>query len=228
MDIMRCEHLSKVYQAGDNRVYALNDVSLGIEQHSFTAIIGPSGSGKSTFLHLLSGLDKPSSGKVWYQDQDLYGFRDNQLSVLRRRRFGFVFQSYNLVRELTGWENILLPVMLDGRRLDEEYLNKIIDMLDIRDRLSHLPGAMSGGQQQRISIARAMANKPDILFADEPTGNLDRKSGEEVLRLMRQTAHDLGITLVLVTHDQNVADQANRIIRIEDGQIAFDSEVTHG
>ena len=228
MDIMRCENLSKVYQAGENKVYALNNVSLGIEQHSFTAIIGPSGSGKSTILHLLSGLDQPTSGKVWYQDQDLYAYRDNQLSVLRRRRFGFVFQSYNLVRELTGWENILLPVMLDGRKLDEGYLNSIIDKLDIRDRLSHLPGAMSGGQQQRISIARAMANKPDILFADEPTGNLDRKSGEEVLRLLRQTAHDLGITLVLVTHDQTVAEQAGRIIRIEDGQIAFDSEVRHG
>ncbi|MCH5286538.1 MAG: ABC transporter ATP-binding protein [Christensenellaceae bacterium] len=225
MDIMRCEHLSKVYQTGENKVYALDDVSLGIEQHSFTAIIGPSGSGKSTFLHLLSGLDKPTGGKVWYQDQDLYAYRDNQLSVLRRRRFGFVFQNYNLVRELTGWENILLPVMLDGRKLDEAYLDSIIDKLEIRDRLSHLPGAMSGGQQQRVSIARAMANKPDILFADEPTGNLDRKSGEEVLRLLRQTAHDLGITLVLVTHDQQVADQAERIIRIEDGKIAFDSEV---
>ena len=227
MDIMRCEHLSKIYQAGENKIYALNDVSLGIEQHSFTAIIGPSGSGKSTMLHLLSGLDKPTNGKVLYQDQDLYGYGDNQLSVLRRRRFGFVFQNYNLVKELTGWENILLPVMLDSRKLDEDYLKKIIDMLDIGDRLSHLPGAMSGGQQQRISIARAMANKPDILFADEPTGNLDRKSGTEVLQLLRQTAHDLGITLVLVTHDQNVADQADRLIRIEDGKVAFDSEVTH-
>ena len=225
MDIMRCEHLSKVYQTGENKVFALNDVSLDIEQHSFTAIIGPSGSGKSTFLHLLSGLDKPTGGKVIYQDKDLYEYGDHQLSVLRRRRFGFVFQNYNLVRELTGWENILLPVMLDGRRVDEGYLKDIVKRLDIEDRLSHLPGAMSGGQQQRISIARAMANKPDILFADESTGNLDSKSGHEVLQLLRQTAHDLGITLVLVTHDQNVADHAGRIIRIEDGRIAFDSEV---
>ena len=160
-----------------------------------------------------------------YQEADLYKYRDNQLSVLRRRRFGFVFQSYNLVRELTGWENILLPVMLDGRRVDEAYLNRIIDLLGIRDRLSHLPGAMSGGQQQRIAIARALANKPAILFADEPTGNLDGKSGREVLTLLRQVNHELGITLVLVTHDLNVAEQAERIIQLEDGRIARDSEV---
>ena len=204
---------------------ALDQVSLSLAQGSFTAVTGPSGSGKSTLLHLLSGLDHPSGGRVIYQEADLYKYRDNQLSVLRRRRFGFVFQSYNLVRELTGWENILLPVMLDGRRVDEAYLNRIIDLLGIRDRLSHLPGAMSGGQQQRIAIARALTNKPAILFADEPTGNLDGKSGREVLTLLRQVNHELGITLVLVTHDLNVAEQAERIIQLEDGRIARDSEV---
>lgn len=225
MEILRCEALSKVYRSGESKVIALDQVSLSLAQGSFTAITGPSGSGKSTLLHLLSGLDHPSGGRVIYQEADLYKYRDNQLSVLRRRRFGFVFQSYNLVRELTGWENILLPVMLDGRRVDEAYLNRIIDLLGIRDRLSHLPGAMSGGQQQRIAIARALTNKPAILFADEPTGNLDGKSGREVLTLLRQVNHELGITLVLVTHDLNVAEQAERIIQLEDGRIARDSEV---
>lgn len=225
MEILRCEALSKVYRSGESKVIALDQVSLSLAQGSFTAITGPSGSGKSTLLHLLSGLDHPSGGRVIYQEADLYKYRDNQLSVLRRRRFGFVFQSYNLVRELTGWENILLPVMLDARWVDEAYLNRIIDLLGIRDRLSHLPGAMSGGQQQRIAIARALANKPAILFADEPTGNLDGKSGREVLTLLRQVNHELGITLVLVTHDLNVAEQAERIIQLEDGRIARDSEV---
>ncbi|MBQ8954407.1 MAG: ABC transporter ATP-binding protein, partial [Clostridia bacterium] len=189
----------------------------------FTAVTGPSGSGKSTFLHLLRGLDRPTSGKVFYQDNDHYQDGYKQLSVLRRRRFGFVFQSYNLVKELTGMENILLPVMLDSRKLDQPYLDQVIDLLDIRDRLSHLPGAMSGGQQQRVSIARALANKPAVLFADEPTGNLDGKNGREVLQQLRRASHQLGITLVLVTHDINVAEQAERVIYIEDGQISRDS-----
>ena len=227
MEIIRCEGLSKIYQAGENKVFALDNVDLTIEQGSFTAITGPSGSGKSTLLHLLSGLDTPSKGRVIYQGKNLYDYKDNQLSVLRRRRFGFVFQSYNLVRELTGWENILLPVMLDGRKADEAYLDQIVDMLGIRDRLSHLPGAMSGGQQQRVSIARALANKPAILFADEPTGNLDGKSGREVLTLLRQVSHELGITLVLVTHDLSVAEQAERIIQLEDGHIARDTGVVN-
>jgi len=223
MEIMRCDHLSKIYQSGENKVYALNDVSLSLEQGSFTAITGPSGSGKSTLLHLLSGLDKPSGGSVWYQDKELYKYRDNQLSVLRRRRFGFVFQSYNLVRELTGYENILLPVMLDGRKADEAYINRLVEVMGIGDRLSHLPGAMSGGQQQRVSIARALANKPAILFADEPTGNLDGKAGREVLSLLHTVSHEFGITLVLVTHDMNVAERAERIVQLCDGQISGDS-----
>ncbi len=225
MEIMRCESLSKVYQTGESKVFALDGVTLSLQQGSFTAITGPSGSGKSTLLHLLSGLDHPTSGQVFYQGDDLYRYRDNQLSVLRRRRFGFVFQNYNLVRELTGWENILLPVMLDRRQADEKYLNQIIDLLGIRNRLEHLPGAMSGGQQQRVSIARALANKPAMLFADEPTGNLDGRSGREVLSLLQQVNREMGITLVLVTHDLNVAEQAERIVQLQDGRIAQDSGV---
>ncbi len=225
METIQCKNLSKIYQTGEASVFALDDVTLTLKAGSFTAITGPSGSGKSTLLHLLSGLDKPTKGTVLYRDKDLYQYNDNQLSVLRRRRFGFVFQSYNLVKELTGYENILLPVMLDSRKPDEEYLNRIIDILGIRERLSHLPSAMSGGQQQRFCIARALANKPAILFADEPTGNLDGKAGREVLTLLRTVSHELGITLVLVTHDLRVAEQAERVIRLEDGKIVADSEV---
>ena len=226
MDIIRCEQLSKIYNAGEGRVAALDGVSLAFEKGAFTAITGPSGSGKSTLLHLLGGLDTPSSGKVYYQDAELYKYRDNQLSVLRRRRFGFVFQSYNLVRELTAWENILLPVMLDHRKCDQAYLDGIIEILGVGDRLSHLPDAMSGGQQQRVCIARALANKPSILFADEPTGNLDGKSGREVLALLERLSYELGITLVLVTHDQSVAERAGRIIELRDGIVARDSGVS--
>ena len=226
MEILRCEQLIKTYQGSSIPVHALRDVSLSFEQGSFTAVTGKSGSGKSTLLHMLSGLDRPTSGKVIYQENNLSRYNDNQLSVLRRRRFGFVFQSYNLVRELTAQENILLPVMLDNRKADEEYLNRLIEMLGIEDRLSHLPGAMSGGQQQRVCIARALANKPAILFADEPTGNLDGKTGREVLALMRTVSHELGITQILVTHDLSVAEQAERIIRLEDGRVADDSGVT--
>lgn len=225
MEIIKTTNLSKIYQIGESAVYALDDVSLSLEEGKFVAITGPSGSGKSTLLHMLSGLDKPTKGNVFYRDKDLYQYNDNQLSVLRRRRFGFVFQNYNLVKELTGYENMLLPVMLDGKKPDEEYLGRIVDMLGISDRLSHLPSAMSGGQQQRFSIARALANKPAVLFADEPTGNLDGKAGREVLTLLRTVSHELGVTLVLVTHDMKVAEQADRILRLEDGRIASDSGV---
>ncbi len=225
LEIIRCENLTKRYQTGENAVAALDDVSLALEQHRFTAITGPSGSGKSTLLHMLSGLDRPTGGHVIYQDQPLDQLRDHQLAVLRRRRFGFVFQNYSLVQELTAWENILLPVMLDGKRADEKYLGQLVDALHIGDRLQHLPGALSGGQQQRVSIARALANKPAILFADEPTGNLDSKNGREVVNLLRQVSYDHGVTLVLVTHDMRVAEQADRIIALEDGHVAMDSGV---
>ena len=225
MDIISCEALSKTYGSTAAPVHALHDVSLAFAQDSFTAITGRSGSGKSTLLHLLSGLDRPTGGRVIYQGKDLFSYNDNQLSVLRRRRFGFVFQSYNLVRELTAQENILLPVMLDGRKPDEGYLGRLIDILGIGDRLSHLPGAMSGGQQQRVCIARALSNKPAILFADEPTGNLDGGTGREVLSLMRTVGKEFGITLIMVTHDLGVAEQAERVIRLEDGSVAEDSGV---
>ena len=223
MEIIRCEDLTKIYRSGSSAVRAVDGVSLSFDQGSFTAVIGKSGSGKSTLLHLLSGLDRPTEGRVVYQDSNLFDYNDNQLSVLRRRRFGFVFQAYNLVRELTAQENILLPVMLDNRKPDMDYINRLVDMLGIEDRLSHLPGALSGGQQQRVCIARALANKPAILFADEPTGNLDGKTGREVLPLMRTVSGELGITMILVTHDLGVAEQADRIIRLEDGQVAEDS-----
>lgn len=225
MEIIKTTNLSKIYQTGESPVYALKSVNLSIEEGSFVAVTGPSGSGKSTLLHILGGLDTPSEGTVQYRDKDLYQYNDNQLSVLRRRRFGFVFQSYNLVKELTGYENMLLPVMLDGKKPDEAYLNRIIEILGIGDRLNHLPGALSGGQQQRFSIARALANKPAVLFADEPTGNLDGKAGREVMTLLQTISHELGITMVLVTHDTKVAEQADRIIRLCDGTIAADSGV---
>ena len=223
MNIMHCENLTKTFQSGDTKVNAVFDVSTSLKQGEFVAITGPSGSGKSTLLHMLGGLETPTSGKVFYQDTDLFNYNDNQLSVLRRRRFGFVFQSYNLVQELTGYENILLPVMLDHKQPDQAYIDRLIDMLGIGDRVSHLPSAMSGGQQQRISIARALSNKPSILFADEPTGNLDGKTGREVLSLMRYVGQELGVTLVLVTHDLAISEQAERILTLEDGIIVRDT-----
>jgi putative ABC transport system ATP-binding protein len=226
--IMRLESLSKVYQTGDVKVRAVDGISLRIARGAFIAVTGPSGSGKSTLLHLMGGLDRPTEGSVIYQDKNLYDYRDNQLSVLRRRRFGFVFQSYNLIKELTGMENILLPVMLDRRKADEGYINLLLDMLDIRDRAGHLPDAMSGGQQQRFAIARALANKPDLLFADEPTGNLDGQAGREVLALLQYAGRELGLTLVLVTHDLSIAEQAGRVIRLADGRVVADTGAEAG
>lgn len=226
MNIIECKNLTKEYLSGENVVKAVDNVTAAFEQGEFCAITGPSGSGKSTFIHMLSSLEYPTSGEVVYGGKKLSDYNDNQLSILRRRRFGFVFQSYNLVQELTGYENILLPVMLDKKKPDEEYIEKIINILGIEDRLEHLPSALSGGQQQRIAIARALANKPSILYADEPTGNLDGKSGREVLSLLKYAAKELGTTLILVTHDLHVAEQADRILSIEDGKIVSDSRNT--
>lgn len=224
MNIIECENLRKEYLSGENKVNAVDSITVGFEKGEFCAITGPSGSGKSTLLHILSSLENPTSGFVRYNGKKLSEYSDNQLSILRRRRFGFVFQAYNLVSELTGYENILLPVMLDKKKPDEEYINKVIEILGIGDRLEHLPSALSGGQQQRIAIARALANKPDILFADEPTGNLDGKSGREVLSLLKYVSREFGVTLILVTHDLHVAEQADRVLTIEDGKIVRDTK----
>ena len=224
MTILECKGLTKEYYSGENVIKAVDNVDLSFEQGEFCAVTGPSGSGKSTLLHVLSSLENPTSGEVIYNGERLQKYNDNQLSILRRRRFGFVFQAYNLVQELTGMENILLPVMLDKKKPDEAYLNKLTEVLGIEDRLSHLPSALSGGQQQRIAIARALANKPAILFADEPTGNLDGKSGREVLALLKYVSAEFGITLILVTHDLGVAEQADRVLTLSDGKIVRDTK----
>lgn len=224
MTVIECKNLTKEYISGESVIKAVDNVSLKFEKGEFCAVTGPSGSGKSTFLHILSSLENPTSGQVIYGEKDLFSYNDNQLSILRRRRFGFVFQSYNLVQELTGYENIILPIMLDRKKADEKYIDEIIELLGIRDRLEHLPSALSGGQQQRVAIARALANKPSVLFADEPTGNLDGKSGREVLSLLKNVSQTLDVTLILVTHDLSVAEQADRIISIEDGKIVRDTK----
>lgn len=228
MPILECRHLNKTYGRGESAVHALRDVNINFEEGEICAVRGPSGSGKSTLLHILGGLEYPTAGKVFYRGEDLFAYNDNQLSILRRRRFGFVFQAYNLVQELTALENILLPVLLDKKKPDEKYISMLTELLGLQDRLNHLPGALSGGQQQRVAIARALANRPALLFADEPTGNLDGKSGQEVLALLRYAGRELGITLVLVTHDLHVAEQAGRIITLEDGSVSQDSAPTKG
>lgn len=226
MLILSCNKLNKTYSKGENAVHAIKDITAEFEQGEFCAVTGPSGSGKSTLLHILGGLEYPTSGNVYYQGEDLFKYNDNQLSILRRRRFGFVFQAYNLVSELTARENILLPILLDKKKPDEKYISMLIEMLGIGDRLNHLPSALSGGQQQRIAIARALSNKPSILFADEPTGNLDGKTGKEVLSLLKYAGKEFGATLILVTHDLQIAEQAGRIISLVDGNISNDSKNT--
>ena len=224
--MLRLTDIRKNYKVAGEDVPALKGVSVNFRANEFVSILGPSGCGKTTLLNIIGGLDKYTSGDLVINGRSTKSFGDREWDVYRNHRIGFVFQSYNLVRELTAWENILLPVMLDHRKCDQSYLDGIIEILGIGDRLSHLPGAMSGGQQQRVCIARALANKPSILFADEPTGNLDGKSGREVLALLKRLGYELGITLVLVTHDQSVAEQAGRIIELRDGIVARDSGVS--
>ena len=219
MTILETRNLKKYYGAGDTQVKALDGVDLNIQQGEFVAIVGTSGSGKSTLLHMLGGLDRPTSGTVTVDGKDIFALKDEALTIFRRRKIGFVFQSYNLVPVLSVWENIVLPVELDGRKVDEAYVEEVIATLGLEKKLRNLPGQLSGGQQQRVAIARALATKPAILLADEPTGNLDSRTSQDVLGLMKVTGQKFGQTMVMITHNEEIAQMADRIVRIEDGRI---------
>ena len=220
---IEAKDLSKIYGSGENQIIALDKVNLGIDVNDFISIMGPSGSGKSTLLHLLSGLDRPTSGTLTYDGKDIYSFSDKELSSFRRQRIGFIFQQFNLLPVLTAKENIIMPLLLDKKQPDEAYLEQLSQMLGIHDRLTHLPHELSGGQQQRVAIARALIARPDIVFADEPTGNLDSKSGGEVMELLQNIWKKMGTKLVVITHDSRVAQMADRQFVIVDGVL---SEVT--
>ena len=217
--ILKAEGVEKQYGNEKTGVHALRGIDLEIEEGMFYAIIGKSGSGKSTLLHILGGLDKPTKGAIFLEGENISALRGNALALVRRRRIGFVFQSYNLLEEHTVMENILLPIHLDGRRPDMEFIDQVVDALGIRDKLSSYPDELSGGQKQRVAITRALAPKPAILLADEPTGNLDDKTSREVMELLGKSAREFGQTMVLVTHDREIASQADRVVTIADGRI---------
>jgi putative ABC transport system ATP-binding protein len=225
MELLKTTYLTKIYGVGEASVKALKSTDLVIEKGEFTAIVGPSGSGKSTLLHLLAGLDEPSAGHVYINGSDIFTMSEKELSRFRRRNIGFIFQFFNLIPILSVEENIKLPLLMDGKKVDEDYINELMETLDIKNRKTHLPGEISGGQQQRVSIARALANKPSIIFADEPTGNLDSKNSKEVLELLTMSIKKYNQTLVMITHDSQVAACADRIITISDGEIIEDKRV---
>ena len=218
--LIKAENLCKVYGSGENKVTALCGANLEIAEGDFISIMGPSGSGKSTLLHILSGLDFPTEGRLSYDGKDIYALKDRELSAFRRRRIGFIFQQFHLLPVLTARENILMPLLLDRKQADQAYLGELAELLGISDRLAHLPHELSGGQQQRVAIARALIARPDIIFADEPTGNLDSKSGQEVMELLSGIWRKLGKTLVVITHDERIAQMAVRQIRIVDGTVS--------
>ncbi|MCM3602966.1 ABC transporter ATP-binding protein [Robertmurraya korlensis] len=225
MEILRIEHLSKVYGKGETAVKALDDVSFSINKGEFVAIIGPSGSGKSTLLHLLGGVDRPTSGKVFVDNTDIYELNETQLAIFRRRQIGLIYQFYNLIPILTVEENITLPLLLDGHRVDNKQFEEIVSILNIQNRLQHLPNQLSGGQQQRVSIGRALISNPAIMLADEPTGNLDSKNSEEIIDLLKRFNKTYQQTLIVITHDERIALQADRVIAIEDGKITKDEVI---
>ncbi len=219
MTVLQTKELKKYYGTGETQVRALDGVNLTVEQGEFLAIVGTSGSGKSTLLHMLGGLDRPTSGQVLVDGKDIFSLKDEALTIFRRRKIGFVFQSYNLVPVLSVWENIVLPIQLDGGRVDRNYLNEVVRTLGLEKKLENLPSQLSGGQQQRVAIARALAAKPAILLADEPTGNLDSKTSQDVLSLLKVSGQKFGQTMVMITHNEEIAQMADRIIRIEDGRV---------
>ena len=219
MTILETQGLTKIYGSGETAVHALRSVDLAVENGEFVAIVGTSGSGKSTLLHMLGGLDRPTAGKVLVDGQDIFALKDEALTIFRRRRVGFVFQSYNLVPMLSVYENIVLPIQLDGAKVDEDYVSEVIRTLGLSDRLHSLPNQLSGGQQQRVAIARALATKPAIVLADEPTGNLDSKTSQDVLGLMKVTSQRFGQTMVMITHNEEIAQLADRVVRVEDGRV---------
>lgn len=225
MEILRAENLCKVYGNGENEVHALSDVSFSVKQGEFLAIIGRSGSGKSTLLHILGGVDKPTSGKVFVDGKDIYAQNDEKLAVFRRRQVGLIYQFYNLIPVLNVTENITLPVLMDGREVNQERLQELLKILQLKGRENHLPNQLSGGQQQRVSIGRALMNAPAVMLADEPTGNLDSKNSQEIINLLRLSNQKYNQTLIIITHDENIALQADRVLDIEDGRIISDEVI---
>lgn len=227
MTVLRTINLKKYYGTGEREVRALDGISLEVERGEFLAVVGSSGSGKSTLLHMLGGLDRPTSGKVFVDEKDISSLREDALCIFRRRKIGFVFQSFNLVPVLNVYENIVLPVELDGNIVDEKYVERVVEALGLKEKLLSLPDQLSGGQQQRVAMARALAVKPAILLADEPTGNLDSRTSQDVLGLLKVTGEKFGQTIVMITHNEEIAQMADRIVRIEDGKIR-DGENTEG
>ena len=225
MEILKVENLTKSYGKGEAKVDAIKNINLSINKGEFVAIVGPSGSGKSTLLHLLGGVDKPTSGKVYINDVDIYNLKEKDLSIFRRRNVGLIYQFYNLIPVLSVKENILLPAELDNRKIDKDYLDDLLKTLGLKERANHLPNELSGGQQQRTSIGRALINRPSIVLVDEPTGNLDSKNSKEVLELLKLSVRKYNQTLILITHDINIAKSADRVITIEDGEITSDEVI---
>ena len=225
MEILKIENVTKEYANGEKKLYALKDVSFFVEQGEFIAIVGPSGSGKSTLLHIIGGIDKPTNGNVWVNETEISSLKSDKMTIFRRRNIGIVYQFYNLIPTLNAEDNITLPILLDSKKVDNAELEKMLKILNLEDRRKAMPSQLSGGEQQRVSIGRALMNKPSILLADEPTGNLDSKNSEEILELLKYSNKKYNQTLIMITHDLNIARQADRMIQIQDGKIFSDEKI---